>query len=336
MCCNGRVLRRIVVPALLALLAGCRPATPAASAAPGKAAAAAAPRCAAPEGARPADVLAAFAKKHPLSAPDDPLRHPSTLADVDAILHLDQIDLFAPAIALARKQPGPDALVLRAQLEIAYSEAMLVVANVIEGSADGLEEVTRTLRFRAESGPTSAEEKAKREEVEATFREARSVSWALRELAADHARDGATDAQLILASKEKTYRGYRVAADYHRLRGDWDEFAADLEILARDNPTSTGLLFLRGIAAQAEGEPVTALELYRKALAKDPKFVRAQAHIVLMQTNPERAHAELARLAELNPRHQLITYAGPFIEAAHKAWSTEHRDPSRWGRTTDL
>jgi len=290
----------------------------------------------APHRRTPAEIIAVFAKKHPLSAPDEPLRHPKTLADVDAILHLDQIDLFQGAVDFASKQPGPDALALRAQIEIAHSEAQLVVAEVIAESADGLEVVTRTLRFRAESGKTSDEEKAKRAELEATFHEAREVAWALRELAAEHARNGATVAQMIMASKEKSYRGYRVAADYHRLRGDWDDFAEDINYLARENPTSNGLLFLKGIAAQAEGETDTAVKLFRNALQRDAKFVRAQAHIVLLQTNPEHAHTELAKLAELNPHHQLITYAGPFIEEAHKAWTSEHRNPSRWGQTTNL
>ena len=289
-----------------------------------------------PHRQKPAEVIAAFTKKHPLSAPDDPLRHPKSLADVDTILHLDQIDLFQGAVDFAAKQPGPDALSLRAQIEIAHSEAQLVVAEVIAESADGLETVIRTLRFRAESGKTSDEEKAKRTVLEATFHEAREVAWALRELAADHARNGATVAQMIMASNEKSYRGYRVAADYHRLRGDWDDFAEDLGYLARENPTSNGLLFLKGVAAQAEGEADTAVKLYRDALARDPKFVRAQAHIVLLQTNPERAHSELAKLAELNPHHQLITYAGPFIEEAHKAWTSQHKNPSRWGQTTTL
>ncbi len=290
----------------------------------------------APRRQKPDEIIAGFTKKHPLSAPDDPLRRPKSIVDCDAILHLDQIDLFQGAVDFLAKQQGADALTLRAQIEIAYSEAQLVVAEVIAESADGLESVIRTLRFRAESGKTSDEEKAKRAELESTFHDARDVAWALRELAADHARNGATVAQMIMASKEKSYRGYRVAADYHRLRGDWDDFAEDLNYLARENPTSNGLVFLRAIAAQAEGESDTAVKLYRDALVRDPKFVRAQAHIVLLQTSPERAHTELARLAELNPHHQLITYAGPFIEEAHKAWTAEHKNPSRWGQTTNL
>lgn len=323
-------MNRLALSVLLATLVGCAPSKPAETTATTTAAPSE------PRRRTPQQIIAEFSKKHPLSAPDDPLRHPKSIADCNEILHLDQLDLFQGAVDFLTKQPGADALALRAQLEIAHSEAQLVVAEVVSGSAETLETATRTLRFRAESGKTSEEEKTKRTAIEATFREARDVAWALRELAAEHARNGATVAQIIMAGDEKTYRGYRIAADYHRLRGDWDEFAEDVKVIARENPTSTGLLFLVAVAAQAEGDRESAQKLYRDALAKDPKFVRAQAHLVLLQTSPDRAHAELLKLSQLNPHHQLITVAGPFIEEADKTWRAEHTNPSRWGQTTNL
>lgn len=283
-----------------------------------------------------AEIVEAFASAHPLSAADEPLRHPASLEDVDTILHLDQIDLFAGAAAFASKQPGPEALALHAQIELSHGEAQLLVAEVLGQSATSLTPITRMLRFRQASGLTSNEERTKLGELELAEREAREVETALRELAADHARNGADLARKLMATSPNGYRGYRLAADYHRLRGDWPAFEADLLALAKANPTSNGLLFLGALGVAAEGKTADAIKLLQTAVARDGKFVRAQAHLVLLQTSPDHAHAELTKLRIMNPRHQLVAFAGPFIEAANKAWAAEHRGPPRWGGGTSL
>jgi hypothetical protein len=279
-------------------------------------------------------ILIAFERKHPLSPVDDPLRRPTKLEDIDVILHLDQMDLFEGAEAFAARQPGPEATAIAAQIEIAHSEAQLVVADVLHEGTTRLSSLTRTLRFRQESGETSTRERARLAELEEAQNEAHDVEGALREQAAEHARHGAEIAHRIMRSEKGNYRGYRITADYHRLRGDWAAFEDLVAELAKENPSSNGLVFLRGLEAQAEGDPAAAMKLFQTALERDKRFVRAQAHIVLLQTSPDRAHAELLRLAAMNPHHQLVAFAGPFIEAANDAWKAERRGSRPAGATT--
>ncbi|AKV00570.1 hypothetical protein AKJ09_07233 [Labilithrix luteola] len=273
-------------------------------------------------------MLRDFAKANPLSPADEPLRKPKSLADVDAILHLDQLDLFGGAAAFAEKQSGTDALVLGAQVELSWSEAQLIVAEVLDGAVENVSEATRTLRFRHLSGATSDAEQAKLAELENAEREAKETSLALRELAGEHARRGAELTRKLISASPESFKGYRIAADYHRLRGDWGAFNEALTILEQKNPTSTGLLFLRALQAQSEGDPIGATQLLRKALQKDPKFVRAQAHLVLLQRSPEGAHQELEKLRALNPRHQIIAFTGPLIDAAYEQWRARRVPPS--------
>lgn len=284
----------------------------------------------------PKAVLADFAQRHQLTPADEPLRHPKTIEDVDAILHLDQIDLFDGASELAAKLPGNDALALHAQIELSHSEAQLLVAEVLGETVTLLTPLVRTLRFRQASGLTTNEERAKLDELNGTLAEAREVASALREQAADHARDGADLTQKLMAKQPDGFRGYRLAADYHRLRGDWKSYAEDLVTLEKLNPKSNGLLFLAALGLQEEGKTGEASRLLQTAIERDNRFVRAQAHLVLLQTTPDAAQAEMEKLKAMNPRHQLVAFAGPFIAAANKAWTEgHHQRPAPWGSSAN-
>ena len=280
----------------------------------------------------PKEVLADFGKTHQLSPAEEPLRHPKTLDDVDAILHLDQIDLFDGASALAATLPGNDALALHAQIELSHSEAQLLVAEVMTETVSLLAPVVRMLRFRQASGLTTNEERAKLDELSGVQSEAREVASALRDEAADHAREGADLTKRLMDKAPDGFRAYRLAADYHRLRGDWKAYADDVITLEKLNPKSNGLLFLAALGLQEEGKTADATKLLEAAIQHDNKFVRAQAHLVLLQTSPDRAQTELAKLRAMNPRHQLVAFAGPFIEAANKAWNEgQRKGPAPWG-----
>jgi len=281
-----------------------------------------------PPAATPEAILKAFAAEHPLTPSDDPLRAPKSLADVDAILHLDQVDLFDGAARFAASQKGDEALALRAQIEIAHAEAQLIVADLLEACARGAESATRTLRFRADSGQTSAAERALLATLEANERQALEVAAALRSLAGKHAREGAELASGVVRDAPKGYRAYRIAADYHRLRKDWRAFTEAVLALDRASPQSNGLLFARGLGAEALGDEEAATRFFTAALAKDGKFVRAQAHVVLLQKHPRRMRVELEKLRAMNPRHQLVVFATPFVASLEQSLEADGPPPS--------
>ena len=112
-----------------------------------------------------------------------------------------------------------------------------------------------------------------------------------------------------------------MAADYYRTVRQWDEFEKMMRRIEKINPQSNGLVFLKGAAAfQRDGELELAEAYYLEALERDPDFVRAQAHLVFMQTDVSRIREELKKLQSINPEHQIVHWAGPAVELAFADW----------------
>ncbi len=241
---------------------------------------------------------------------------PTTLEECLAVLKSDRVDLFPEAIAFLDTQSTPEAAALRAQLQLAWGEAELTVAEVLASLADRLDDRVRALMVRKLAGA----DRAALEADAAKLRLYRTTDEALRLLAAEHVALGMDGAQKVIAERPDDYVGYRVAADGHRLRNEWREFSAMIVKVEESNPDSNGLVFLRGVAAQLrDGDAVEASKLYRQALERDPQFVRAQAQLVLVQTNIFEQKKELERLRAIAPDHQIVRWAGPGIDEAHQA-----------------
>ena len=246
-------------------------------------------------------VVAEFESKHAKGDAGSPLRQPKSLDDALEILKLDELDLFPAGVSYALSQPGPEAKALAAQIELAWGEAELTLAEVFDQAAASLR------------GATSAE-------LRARFDTNRVVADALTRLAAEHTADGARHAREIIASAPADYKGYRVAADYYRMRERWGEFDETVAKLTALNPASNGLVFLRGVSAlYRDGDAPRADRFFREALAKDPMFVRAQVQLMRAQPGSEARYAEYLKLKALNPHHQIVVWAGPTLEKAHQA-----------------
>ncbi len=233
------------------------------------------------------------------------------------ILKSDRIDAFPAAVAWLGKQEGYDALALKAQVELAWGEAELTVAEVLSHTASQLEQNLRGWEVRKSlSDADKAKIQAERERI-AVYRE---TDEALRLLAAEHVGQGAEDAEKAIGQKPDDYVGYRIAADAARLRNQWPEFTANVKKVEAQNPDSNGLKFLRGVEAyMRDGDSREAATHFRDALAGDPAFVRAQAQLVLVSPNIFEQHKELMALQGMAPDHQIVRWAGPGIENAHTA-----------------
>jgi tetratricopeptide (TPR) repeat protein len=240
---------------------------------------------------------------------------PTTTQEAEAVLKSDRLDLFPAAVSLLSTQTSPEAMALKAQLLLAWGEAELTVAEVLADTADKLDENVRALQVRKlDEGET-----AKLEAESAKVSLFRNTDQALRLLAAEHVAAGVEDAQKVIAQKPDDYTGYRIAADAHRLRNEWKQFSDMVAKVEEKNPDSNGLVFLRGVAAQMrDGDANQAIGFYRQALENDPQFIRAQAQIVLVQSNVFEQKKELDKLKAIAPDHQIVRWAGPGIEEAHK------------------
>ena len=254
----------------------------------------------------------------------DPLITPKSLEDVQEILRRDQIDLFPGGIAFAEKQEGVTALALRAQIELAWGEAQIILAEIFQGTTTNLRQMLTNLEARNATGGLQDAEKDVLNELRKSISEATTTAEALAKLASEHVAAGANLAREVISKNPADYHGYRVAADFYRLRQDWAGFDGMVKKIEETNPQSNGLVFLQGIsAAQREGDAAKAIGLFKKAIERDNKFVRAQAQIMLLQGQIPNIYAEFGKLKAMNPNHQIVLWAGDYIQKAYDQWKDQ-------------
>lgn len=269
--------------------------------------------------ARAEALVEAFAAKHPSVAKNDPLHEPKSLDDVLEILRRDQSELFGGGVSYASKHKGAKPEALHAQLELAWGEANVILAELLWENAARLRPVAQRLEVRAAASADGSQDELA--QTRASITESSETAEALMRVAAEHFRLGGELARGVIENYPGDYLGYRVAADYYRLRQDWQGFAEMVKKIQGTNPDSNGLVFLSGVAAlQRDFDLARANEHFRKALERDAKFARAQAQLVLSQATVKDQHAEYLKLKALNARHQVVVWAGDAIEKAYRRW----------------
>ena len=250
----------------------------------------------------------------------DPLMDPKSLEDVVTILKRDNLHLFSRGVAFADKDKSPQAQQLVAQIELARGDAHLIMAHIFDDAAARLGHSIRTIRTRGVFFLPSPQEREQLEQMEKTAALCHRMSSALATLAYDHLTSGAKRAQALVDANPSDYHGYRVAADYFRLRHDWAKFGEMVSGIEKTNPQSNGLMFQRGAAAlQRDNKPEEAAQLLRQALEKDPEFTRAQVFVLMSRSDPVETYHEYEKLKAISPAHQVVVWAGPAIVAAYNA-----------------
>lgn len=268
------------------------------------------------------DVIARYEQRHQIRAASasDPLRNPKSMDDVTEALKLDRIDLFPEATAFAGKQQGPAPLAMRAQIELAWGEAQEILADLLGNASQRLRVEKRDLAHRASAGAKmSPEEEKELASLKEIVADLEGIEVALNKVATTHIDTGVQLAKQVIDEAPKDYVGYRVAADYYRMRSDWAGFDEMVKLLEQTNPQSTGLVFLRGTEAlNRHGDRAKAAELFRECLRRDPKFARAQVQLVLMQLYVTEAWDELLKLEAISPNHQLVQWLKPIVQSARE------------------
>ena len=246
------------------------------------------------------------------------LASPRSYDDVAEVLKLDQLNLFPAAVAFIGTQKDTRAQALSAQIELAWAEALQQLAEIDLNLAARFRELAERAEQRAAAGGQSAEQFKHLSALRAHASDAQQTSEALRLAASDHLARGMEVARKVIAQAPADYLGYRVAADYHRLLGDWKSFDVMMAKLEKTNPASNGLVFLKGVAAYQRGRDVAgAMKLLRAAVANDPRFARAQAHLVMIQPTLEETWVEFGKLKEMSPEHPIVRWTGPVLERFH-------------------
>lgn len=265
-------------------------------------------------------IVADFEARLPLAA-DNPLLHPTTFADVFSILRLDQVRLFPAGAAYAKQLGTTEGTAMHGQIELAWGEAYIILVEVMADLQQNLARTVRELHYQSAARPLSDDQLDKLETLEENLRYLERTTGAFKTLAMEHITAGAKSAHAVIAAIPDSYLGYRVAADYYRMGRDWESFNTMTDKIRATNEDSNGLVFLLATEAyQRRGDTAEAEVLFNKALATDPQFVRAQAHLLLMQEAPQKLYQQLLALEKINPDHQLVHWAGPAIRQAFEQW----------------
>jgi tetratricopeptide (TPR) repeat protein len=222
----------------------------------------------------------------------------SSLDAVTEVLKRDDMNQFEDAVDYVETLSTPEAKALRAQIELAWGDAQNILAELLER--------------------TSADLAADKQPGGASPADLAQVVAALRALAATHLDEGGKVAQEVIKTAPKNYQGYRVAADFYRLQGDWKKFDEMKKKIESTNAKSNGLVFLRGMEQlERYKKPEEAAKLFHQALKTDPQFTRAQAMLVLLPQSSGETYKEYKALEALSPYHLIVLWVGPRIERLH-------------------
>ena len=232
------------------------------------------------------------------------------------ILKRDDMNQFDDAIDYLKTQATPDANVLRAQIELAWGDAQNILAELLERTNKDL--VAAKNELDVKGAAQSESEKQRYGDLVASTKDIGQVVAALRTLAATHLTEGGRLASEIIKNAPKNYQGYRVAADFYRLEGEWKKFDEMKKKIEATNAKSNGLVFLKGMEQLDRfKKPELAANFFREALKRDPQFTRAQAMLVLLPQSEAETYKEYKALETLSPYHSIVVWVGPRIERSH-------------------
>ncbi len=259
----------------------------------------------------------------------DRLLNPSNLDDVFSILRSDNIGLFGAGVQLAAtltEQHGLQAMALHGQSELAWGEAQLVLAELLENMATQVADTVAELESLEEDS-LSPDDRARRDNLRSSIESNERAAQALVRIASEHIAKGSAVADRIIELYPDNYLGYRIAADFYRLNMDWNHFRVMIDKIRERNPDSNGLRFQLGLAAkQFDNDLPTARGFLGEALANDPKFTRARVQLMLAQSSVQGLYDRFQDMTKSNPQHQIVALGTDAIERTYQIWLKEQAE----------
>jgi hypothetical protein len=262
--------------------------------------------------------LDALTTRIQLAPEDEALRTPRSLADARKILQRDVIYLFPAGAAFARTQNTLEGRQLEATLELLMGDTQLVASQVLTLQASWVSGDLRVARaaLATESGLPSTDRGRALVQLVRAVEEGNEIADALGDVGAKHVARGAEVVRALATEAPNDARTLLLRAEYHRLRGEWPLLDAALKSVAETAPEHPGLCYLRAMEqVERERKNDRGVAMMRECLAKTPRFVRAQAALVLMARRPREALRELARLKAMNADHYLVALLEPTLAA---------------------
>jgi len=251
----------------------------------------------------------------------------TTMEQLLQVLEGDEIGRFESATAFIAGKPGVDAMTLHATLELSWSDGFSTVAVIVGELAKRAAVDVKRLSDQKASGQalSDAQEKdLERAEKSVAFHT--KARQALEQLARDHLKTALGPVNETLRQFPKDPRTYRVAALYYLLAEEWEKFDTAMGWFEDGKADDPLVKYMKAgealkrfvIRKEARAFLVRALEL-------NPKMVRAQAKLVLVEEGIAEAHAELEKLRAVAPAHPVVTLAGPAITAEYEVTAALER-----------
>jgi hypothetical protein len=171
---------------------------------------------------------------------------PASVADVEEILRLDEVNRFPAAVNfISGQKKDVKARALHGQLELAWAEGLSLLGEMNQNLAGRLRELTAASEKKAAADGLSPDEFRELGELRAAVLETQQTAKVLEAAAAEHLAKGLAIASEVIKANPTNYLGYRVAADSYRLQRDWKSFDKMLAKVEKTNASSNGLLFLK-------------------------------------------------------------------------------------------
>ncbi len=265
-----------------------------------------------------------------LSPEDEALRNPKSLADVKAILRRDTVYLFPNAAAFAKAQGTLDGRFSEAILEMLMGESQLVASQVLTTQAAWVGGDMRIARANLATDVASTTDRGRMlSQLIRVVEEGNKVADALGAVAPSHLARAAEIVRGLVVEAPNDVRTSALVAEYHRLRGEWTEFDAAMAKAEAGDPSTPALRYLRGMEQlERFRRPEQGAAIMRESLAAHPKFVRAQAALVLMSTNPAQALGAVQKLKAMNEDHYLAMLLEPTLAADQELSRMQPRAPT--------
>ena len=266
-------------------------------------------------------ITAGFEESMTKRMQDSSLWNPKSLDDVLEILRTDNMALFNKGVEFSINEEGIKAISLRAQIELAWGEAQMVLSEFLMKLVSHMNATLIALKKKRATGELNALEKEQYQNSKKLIKKTENTADALSRIASEHILVGSRLARKMMKEYPESYLGYRVAADYYRLREEWDDFKKMVEKIKEKNPDSNGLKFVLGVAARHYETDIEKSRKYLEAaLLKDPKFTRCRVHLLLLEDTIEKMFEQYIKLKESSPSHQIVIWADDLIEKTYKDW----------------
>ncbi|MBS2020230.1 MAG: hypothetical protein JST00_45645 [Deltaproteobacteria bacterium] len=259
-----------------------------------------------------------------LSPEDEALRHPRSVEDVRAITARDTVYLFPAAAAFARSLGTLEGRFLEAYLELLLGESQLVASQVLSMQAAWVSGDLRIARasLASVSGEPTTDRGRMLAQLIRVVEDGDRISEALGTIGPTHLARGSEVIRGLRKEAPNDVRTHLLTAELHRLRGEWTDFDASMKAAESETMPerlASALEYLRGMEQlERFRKPERGAEIMRKALASNPKLVRAQAALVLMAKNPRGALREIGKLRAMSQDHYLVMLLEPTLSADHE------------------